>query len=154
MAGRRSRLAIAQEQLEHLDALAECGELGGGERGERFTQGLDASRTSSPERPGSGRRRADPHRSRVVRIGLADREPVPDESVHQPRHRRWLDLLDTRELADPLRAGEDQDRQHGEARGRDAQRLILHAKAPQEVDRSRVKPVRHPAYLSRRGSPP
>jgi len=154
VAGRPPRIAIAEDPLQDLDTFAQCGELRGGEGGEPDPQGLDTPRTTPPQRPAARRRRADSYRPRIIGIGLTYRESVPDESVHQPRDGRWLDLLDARELADPLRAGEDQDRQNGEARGRDAQRLILHAQAPQEMDRGRVEPVRDPAHLSRRGSPP
>jgi len=154
VASRRARLAILEDALQDLDTLAEGGEFGGGETGEPGPQGLDPSGSSAPKRPGTGRRRANAHGPRIVGIGLAQHESIPRQSVYQPRHRRRLDLLDARELADPPRAGEHQDRQNGEARGRDAQRLILHAQATQEMDRGRVEPVGDPAHLSRRGSPP
>ena len=157
VARRRSCLAVAQHAMEHVDALAEGGEIAGGEGLERAPKGLEAFGPSPTERACAGRRRAHPDRPGVVRVGLADGEPVPHEPVHELGHRRWLHLLDPRELPDALRAGEDQDRENGEARGGDAQRLVLHAQATQQVDGGRVQPVGDPAHLahlSRRGSPP
>ena len=46
-----ARLAIAEDPLQDLDALAQRGELGGGEGGEGRPQGLDPSRATPSQRP-------------------------------------------------------------------------------------------------------
>ncbi len=67
-------------------------------------QGLDPSRATPPERPGTGRRRADPHRPRVIRIGLTHREPVPHQPVDQPRS-SWAARPARSRASSPIRFG-------------------------------------------------
>ena len=102
MAGRSARLAFSEHPLEHVHALAQCRQLGGGESSERGSQGLEPFRSPSTEGAGAGRRSSDAHRPRVVGVVLAERQSVANEPVHQLGHRGRLDLLDPRELSDAL----------------------------------------------------
>jgi len=146
-------LRIGGERVfQREDAAGELRKLPLGETREQGAERLDTATATLDQRVAATLGRLDPHRPGVVGIGGPGDVPVALEAVDQAGHRRRLDLLQVRELADAQRSGEDEHRERGEARGGDAQRLVFHAQAAQQVDRGGVQPIRHRVHVSRWGS--
>jgi len=77
----------------------------------------------------------------VLSIRISAREAVLLEPAHDPGHRRRAHLLGRGQLAERLRAAEDEDGEGGEPRGGQPARGILAPRMAKRVDRGGMEPI-------------
>jgi len=82
-----------------------------------------------------------PHDAGVAPVRIAPCEPVLLEAAHDAGHRRWAHLLGRGQLAEGLRAAEDEDGEGGEPRRRQAARGVLSPRVAERMDRGGVEPI-------------
>jgi len=86
-------------------------------------------------------RRVHPHDAGVAPVWIAPCEPVLLEAAHDAGHRRWAHLLGRGQLAEGLRAAEDEDGEGGEPRRRQAARGVFSPRVAERMDRGGVEPI-------------
>ncbi len=145
-------MAISEHCFQQVGRLLQNGAVAGGQLADVPGERRHPSRSTGLEHLASSGCRVNALHTPVARVEAPGDQAVRLQTGHQAGDGGWSDLLGAREVAEGDRAGKDDDGECGEGRGAESGRLVLDAKAAQEVDGGRVQAVGD--RLGAGGAPP